>query len=313
MIVFSIKVLFLPVKMLGKPDVIIVSSMPIFPILSGYALKLRLKCKLIFEVRDLWPLTPIHLMGYSKWHPMILMMSWLERLGFRKSDYNVSVLPNSKEYINGISGMEEKFAYIPNGISEELLDKESLPENIESLFPKNKFLIGYTGTINMANALEYFVEAANQLADYPDIHFMIVGDGYAKEELLNSSQANNFTFTPKVKKGQVQSVLKHFDVCFIGRNDTPLFDHGVSSNKYFDYMLAGKPVLVSSNKIKDPVELSGCGLIVSPESAESIKEGVLSLYNMSLKERKSLGEKGKAYVKEYHNYDFLSEKYAALF
>ena len=41
----------------------------------------------------------------------------------------------------------------------------------------------------------------------------------------------------------MQSLLGHFDICFIGRNNSPLFDHGVSSNKYFDYMLASKPVL----------------------------------------------------------------------
>ena len=35
-LVFSLKILFLPIKSLGKPDIIIVSSMPIFPVLTGY-------------------------------------------------------------------------------------------------------------------------------------------------------------------------------------------------------------------------------------------------------------------------------------
>lgn len=313
MIVFAFRTLFLPTKKLGQPDTIVVSSMPIFPILSGYLLKKKFGARLIFEVRDLWPLTPMHLMGLSKWHPMILLMSWLERLGYRKSDFNVSVLPNSASYINSISGNPQKFKYIPNGISEELLEEEPLSKESKALIPSNKFIIGYTGTINMANALGYLVDAANQLGPQEDIHFVIVGDGYAKEDLLEKCQYSNVTFIPKIRKGQVQSILKHFDVCFIGRNNTPLFDHGVSSNKYFDYMLAAKPVLVSSNKIKDPVELSGCGFIVKPESAQAIKEGVLQLYRLSSAERKELGEKGRTYVKEFHNFDYLSKKYAALF
>ena len=314
MIVFSFRCLFLPSNKLGKPDVIIISSMPIFPVLSSYLLKLRYQAKMIFEIRDLWPLTPIHLMGFSKWHPMIMLMSWLERLGYRKADHIVSVLPNSASYIDKISRVPAKFNYIPNGISKDLLGNEDLPEEIKAMIPKDKFIIGYTGTINMANALQYFVEAAIQLKSNPDIHFIIVGAGYSKDQLEEKSrETNNVSFIPKIKKAQIQAMLSHFDVCFIGRNDTPLFNHGVSSNKYFDYMLACKPVLVSSNRIKDPVELSGCGIIVQPESGIAIKEGVLELFQLSPEEREEMARKGLDYVKEYHNFNFLSDKYKVLF
>ena len=314
MIVFSLRCWFLPIHQLGKPDVIVISSMPIFPVLTCYFLKLRYGAKLIFEIRDLWPLTPIHLMGFSKWHPMILLMSWLEKLGYRKADHIVSVLPNSAAYITGISKDASKFNYIPNGISKELLGDESIPQDIVDSLPKEKFIIGYTGTINMANALQYFVEAAILLKDHPDFHFVIVGDGYAKKELQEATKGlNNFSFVPKIRKAQIQDMLSYFDVCFIGRNDTPLFNHGVSSNKYFDYMLACKPVLVSSNRIKDPVELSGCGIIVQPESGEAIKEGVLQLFAISAKERCEMAKRGFEYVQQYHNFNYLSDKYITLF
>ena len=92
-----------------------------------------------------------------------------------------------------------------------------------------------------------------------------------------------------------------------------MFDHGVSSNKYFDYMLAKKVVLVSSNKIKDPVELSGAGLIVKPDSETAIVEGIEALYNMPKNQIIEMGEKGYQYVKQHHNFDFLSDKYSKLF
>lgn len=314
MIIFAIKVFFTPTKKVGKPDVIIVSSMPIFPIFSGWLLKLRYGSKLIFEVRDLWPLTPIHLMGFSKAHPMIWLIGILEKLGYRKSEHIVSLLPNSSDYIDSISKSPEKFNWVPNGISEELLVKESLPAEIQNQIPKNKFIIGYTGTMGMANALEYFVQAAVLLKDHPKIFFILVGDGYLKPDLQEiSKDLSNILFIPKIKKDQVQAMLSTFDVCFIGRAGTPLFDHGVSSNKYFDYMLAQKPVLVSSNKIKDPVELADCGIIVEPDSTEKIKEGILELSNLPKSQLDSFGKKGYDYVKKYHNFDFLSDKYSRLF
>jgi len=311
MIVFAFKILFLPTKKLGKPDKIIVSSMPIFPILTAYFLKKRLKAgTLAFEIRDLWPLTPIELKGISKNHPMILFIGWLEKFGYRRSDVIVSLLPNAYKYINPISKDPEKYKWIPNGIASELMDGKPLPEDLIKQIPKDKFIIGYTGTIGMANALEYIIDAAHELKEHKDIFFILVGDGYLKEELMTMhSDQSNVLFLPRILKEQVQSAIDTFDVCFIGRNNTVLFDYGVSSNKYFDYMLGEKPVLVSSNKIKDPVELSDCGIIVQPESVEAIKEGVLQLYNMDKKQLYSMGKRGKEYVIKNYLYNELAKKY----
>jgi len=315
MLVFALKVYFVPASKAGRPDIIIVSSMPIFSVITGWLLKRRYKAqKFIFEIRDLWPLTPINLMGYSRYHPFIIFMAWLEKVGYRKSDHIVSVLPNSSVYINSISLNSEKFNYIPNGISEVMCGNEILPNDIAVYLPAKKFIIGYAGTLGMANALEYFVEAARILSGNENLHFVLAGDGYLKKELVEkTADLNNITFIPKIKKLYMQSLLGQFDICFIGRTGSPLFDHGVSSNKYFDYMLAGKPVLVSSNQIKDPVEMSGCGITVKPDDARTISDGILKLYSLSKDERLEMGLRGREYVLKYHNFDYLSAQYEKLF
>jgi len=313
MMVFAWKMCFY--KSSDKPDVILVSSMPIFSILSGIWLKKKYKAKrLLFEIRDLWPLTPMYLSGFSKWHPMIVFMKWVEKVGYLKSDAIVSVLPNANKYIDPISKDKTKFNYIPNGIDKSLIKNESLTEKFTTQLPKDKFVIGYAGTMGMANALEYLVEASIQLKENNSIHFVLVGDGYLKSELQEKTKGNkNITFCSKINKNQVQSLLEFFDVCFIGRNNTPLFDFGVSSNKYFDYMLASKPVLESSNMINSPAQLANCGLTVSPENGEAIVEGIIKLYELPGNELKNLGKKGFQYVSKYHNFDYLSSKYENLF
>ncbi|WP_347175230.1 glycosyltransferase family 4 protein [Polaribacter uvawellassae] len=315
MIVFAYRILFLSIKKLGKPEIILVSSMPIFPILSGWYLKKKHKAKqLIFEIRDLWPLTPMYLKGYSKYHPMVLVMAWVEKFGYKKADKIVSLLPNAGSYINKISKDESKLHWIPNGIDETLLVHENLPIEVVNKLPKDKFIIGYTGTMGMANALEYLIEASIFLKNNDDIHFVLVGDGYLKQELQENVKGNkNITFISKINKNQVQQMLSNFDVCFVGRNKTPLFDYGVSSNKFFDYMLAKKPIISSSNKIKDPVELSGCGYVVEPESSNAIVKSIIQLQNMLPKERNDIGIKGYDYVKKFHNFDYLSSLYVKLF
>jgi glycosyltransferase involved in cell wall biosynthesis len=314
MLIFTFKFSFFTEKKIDNPDVIIVSSMPIFTIFPAYFKARKVGAKLIFEIRDLWPETPIHLKNMSKNNPFIVLLKIIERFAYKKSKYIVSLLPNSFHYINKISKKPSKFCYIPNGIDEKLLSYESLPKVIIDKIPKNKFIVGYTGTIGLANAMEHFINAAITMQENKNIHFVLVGDGYKKQEFIQIAKGlNNITFVEKIKKSQVQHILSFFDVCYVGRYASPLYKHGVSYNKYFDYMLAKKTILESSELIKDPVELSGCGIIVKPESAQAIKEGILYLYNLSEEERKEMGQKGYEYVTKFHNFDYLSDKYIKLF
>lgn len=313
--IFTFRLFFFSTSKVQKPSIILVSSMPIFSIVNGIYFKNKLKSKkLIVEIRDLWPLTPIYLKGYSPKHPLVKIVGWFEKLAYRKSDKIVSLLPNAREYIDAISKDESKFIYIPNGVEDGLLKNEKLPKSLKEMIPKNKFIIGYAGTLGLANAMEYFIEASTLMQEYEDVHFVLVGDGYLKDQFLTQViNQRNCTFLPKVKKSQVQNVLKTFDVCYVGRYNSPLYKHGVSYNKYFDYMLANKVILESSELIKDPVELSGCGLIVNSESAEAVKEGILQLKQMSIADRSAMAQKGYNYVKKYHSYQYLANLYLQLF
>lgn len=314
MLVFSIRILFLPVKKIGRPDVVIVSSMPIFPILSAIIMRSKWKFNLIFEIRDIWPLT-LQLLGNKPiWHPAVQFIGWFERIGYKQADAVVSLLPNARKHMESIAKKNLNLHYIPNGIEVNTTIDATLNVELADQIPKNKFIVGYAGTIGLANALEHLIDASRQLVEKSDIYFVIVGDGYLKNELIEKTTGQkNILFLPKIPKNQVQHLLSFFDVCFVGRNDSPLFLHGVSANKYFDYMQAAKPILNSNNLIKDPVELSSCGLIVKPDSAEAICQGIITLYSMTDEERQEMGNAGKVYVNSYHNLQYLANQYITLF
>jgi glycosyltransferase involved in cell wall biosynthesis len=312
--VFAWRVRNLSSSVFGIPDTIIVSSMPIFSIWSGVLLKKIYNSKLLFEIRDIWPLTLQLLGNKSAKHPAVKFIGWFEKMGYRNSDVIVSLLPNAENHFTEVAGKKIKFSYIPNGIDGSQLKNDNISDDLKSKLPKDKFIIGYAGTIGLANALEYLIDAAEIYRNDDRFHFVIVGDGYLKQRLFNKSKNwGNVSFFDKIKKNKVQNLLKYFDVCFVGRNDTPLFKHGVSANKYFDYMFAGKPILDSNNYIKDPVELSGCGIIVKPDSAQAIANGIELFYNMTAENRHKIGQLGQKYVLENHNIEFLANKYSKLF
>jgi glycosyltransferase involved in cell wall biosynthesis len=317
MLVFTFKLLFVDAeKTGGKPDVILVSSMPIFPIWAGRKLKKRFRAKkLVFEVRDFWPLTPILLGGYSAKHPVLKIIGWFEKYGYKNSDSLVSVLPGGDKHFNKFEHRGE-LHHVPNGISLELDKSSNLPVELEDQIPENKFIIGYAGTIGLANAMEYVIDAAVLLKNQPEFHFVLVGDGYKKQELMERcdyEELTNVTFIPKIEKGLVRPMLEKFDVAIISWYKSELYELGVSANKFFDYMLASRPVLVAGELFGNPIKLAECGVITEPESGSAIKNGLLELFAMKDEEREVLGQKGREYVLKHHTYEKLADDYLKVF
>ncbi len=314
-IYFAWRVFRVNAKKIGRPDYIVVSSLPIFPILSGYFLKKKYGAKkLVFEIRDIWPLTMIELNNKWKYNPIILFFSWFENFGYRNSDAIVTLLPYATPHIVTHGGKAEKVVYIPNGLEEEVLQSQPLQEDIASHLPTGKFIVGYTGTHNQANALEYLIGAAIKLKNQSDVYFVLVGDGYMKDDLQKMAQGlTNIAFVNKIPKQQIQPLLQHFDACFVGRPGSTMYDFGVSGNKYFDYMMAQKPIIDSTSATNGLVDLANCGLRVKAGSADAIAGGILALKNMTVAQRAQLGKNGKVYLEQNHSTQLLAEKYMTIF
>lgn len=295
----------------GQPDAVYVSSMPIFSVIPGLRKARHWKVPLLFEIRDVWPLTPIMLGNVSKNNPMIRLIGYLERIAYRKASAVISVLPNTKHHVVQRGGQPDKWFHLPNGVSPDLAEKVvPVPAILKDQIPADRFIVMYTGTIGLANAMEYVVEAAHLLKENSEIQFVFVGDGYKKQELqeLQSEYGiDNITWIPKVAKNQVHDLINQADVCLISWHDKPLYELGVSANKYFDYMLAGKPILSAGNIPGDPVGEANCGVIASAEDPKSIADGILKLFNMKPDERDVLGANGRSYVMKNHTYSHLAK------
>lgn len=316
MLFFALVLLLLPYKkrLIGNPDQIVLSSMSIFPVPVVLLLKKILSIRsFVFEVRDLWPLTPILLKGYSKRNPLIFIISWLERLAYIKSDSIICLFDEAKSYINKISGSPGKFNWIPNGIDRSLLIGVNRADTLsEFRFTERKRIVCYAGTIGFANALDAFFDFISDPA-FDDItneyNFLIVGDGYLKADYERQVRdKDNVIFTGKVPKKEVQSILSQASICFISWHDSELYTYGVSANKYFDYMAASKPIVAAHHGIIDPVVKANCGFVVD-NTKESIAAEFAQILNHSDEELQLLGIRGRQYVEQHHIYDHLSSRF----
>ena len=302
-----------------KPDLVIASSTYPMDIWPAHRIAKLAAAKLVFEVHDLWPLSPIELGGMSRRHPFIMLVQAAEDYAYRHADVVISMLPKVHEYMQSRGMSLHKLHIVPNGIdpAEWLASGPTLQgtaaDILSCLKQQGLSIIGHAGTQGVANALDILLDTA-KLMQGEKAAFVLVGSGTTREALQQRVQAEglkNVWFIDPVKKDQIPALLQWFDVAYIGVRRTPLYRFGIAPNKLMDYMMAGRPVLMGIEAGNDPVAEAGCGLTVKPEDPDAAAQGIRTLLALSEDERKAMAQRGKAFMLKNHTYSVLGKKFIA--
>ncbi|MGE8498727.1 MAG: glycosyltransferase family 4 protein [Pseudomonas sp.] len=312
---FEWNLFWLDKSKLERPDVVIVSSLSLLTILNGLLLRWKYKCRLVFEVRDIWPLTIIEEGGFSNSNPFVKGLSWLERLAYKKSDAIVGTMPNLAAHVKAELGHERPVYCIPMGVSQEHLSDvvEAPAEYAERYLSNNKFKVVHAGTIGITNALDVFFAAAEAMREYSDVEFIIVGDGALKQGYEKQyGDLPNLVFAPKVPRNMVQAVLSKGDLLYFSVHDSKVWDYGQSLNKVVDYMLAAKPVVASYNGYPSMIDESGCGLFVPANDIDAVVAAVLDIKSRCEEERSLMGARGREWLLQNRSYSKLASDYLSI-
>lgn len=294
------------------PDVVIVSSLSLLTIFNGLLLRRRYRCKLVFEIRDIWPLTLIEVAGVSARHPLVVFLGWIERLGYRRADLIVGTVPNLREHVAEVSQSRKPVVCVPQGIDPGLLQApEPLDEDyVRTSIPEGKFIVCYAGTIGAANALETLISCATEMANRPDIHFLIVGDGEFKKRFQTQvAGLGNVTIAESVSRSAVQSVLARADILYFAFHKAGRLRFGQSLNKMIDYMLSGKPIIASYTGFPSMINEADCGSFVPAEDVGALRNEIERYAVMSQDDRDAMGERGRAWVLANRGFDTLAMDY----
>lgn len=299
-----------------QPDVVIASSTYPLDNIPAKKIAKRTKAKLIYEIHDLWPLSPKELGGYSKYHPFIMIMQYAENFAYKNCDFVVSMLPKTFEHTVNHGLNPEKWHYVPNGIFlSEWENHRKISSEIENFIKEKKqnaeLNIAYVGTIGIANALDFYIDAAKIMHD-KKINFFIVGKGLEKERLIKRKDIENIDnlhFIDSVEKKTIPDLLNYFDILYIGWKKSPLYRFGISPNKIFDYMMSEKPIIHSVEAGNDLVAEAECGISVKPESPSEIVAAINFLKSKTSSELIDMGKRGKEFVLKNHEYSVLADNF----
>lgn len=303
-----------------EPDVVICSSTYPLDTFVGQRIKKksRKKVKLIHEVHDMWPVSPIEIGGMSPHHPFIMAMQMAENSFCRNSDKVVSLLPAAKDYLVEHGMCEDKFVHIANGVVlEDWIKYESLPDEISEHLKRNKekgkFNLCFFGSIHKTYNLEILIKTVISM-NRDDLFVTFVGSGLDKDELKNITACHDdkFKFFNAISKKAIPDLFNYIDATFIGIKESQIARFGICMNKLFDSMMGGKPILYMVDAPSNYIKEYNCGISVDGQETEDLQHGIEKLISLSEEQREELGKNGHNAAVKVFNYSSLARQFGSI-
>lgn len=293
-----------------KVDLCWGTSPPLLQVGTTWLVARLKRAAFVFEVRDLWPAFAVQ-MGVLK-NPLLIRLSLaLESFLYRHADRLIVNSPGFIHHLQTHGADEDRITLVQNGVDPGMFD----PDSDGADFRKNnglegKFVALYAGAHGISNNLDVVLTAAERLRDDPRIVFVLVGDGKEKPALaLQASEMKlpNVVFLPPVAKNGMGSVLAGCDCGMAILKAIPLYDT-TFPNKVFDYMAAGRPVVLAiDGVIRKVVEGAEAGVAVPPGDAQALAEAVRGLCDNPSRARE-MGRRGRlCVVRNFNREEFSRE------
>ena len=269
-----------------KTDLIIATSPQFFTAISGSMLSVFKRIPWVMEVRDLWPDSIVVVGHMSKKSIAFKILKKIEHHLYLSASKIIVVTDSFKRYLIEKHFIpSEKIGVFKNGVlvnKFKKIDSEKLSKLKESLGLKNKIIISYIGTHGLAHGLKFILESISKISN-PDLHFLFIGDGAEKENLIKYSKTlhlKNFTFLESVTKSEIPLYIEISDYSLVNLKKSDEFKNVIPS-KIFENIAMYKPILLGvegeSKKLIDDYEVGVC---FEPENIESFLNALCDIQKL---------------------------------
>ncbi len=291
-----------------KVDLVWGTSPPILQGLTAWSLARIKNIPFLFEVRDLWPAFAVAV-GVLK-NPLLIKLSeWLERFLYRRAN---QVIVNSPGFISHVTDRgAARVNLVPNGTDTVMfnpgVDGTAFRHSLDL---NTKFVVLYAGAHGLSNDLGTVLRAAKMLLFRKEIIFVMLGDGKDKAALQAQATREgleNILFLPPIPKVDMPAAVAAADACIAILKPIEMYTT-TYPNKVFDYMAAGKPVVLAiDGVIRQVIENARGGIPVQPGDAEALSQAILLLADdPQLAHR--LGMQARNYVQSHFDRVILASR-----
>jgi glycosyltransferase involved in cell wall biosynthesis len=307
MLAYSLRTLLPSItRTLPRPHAVIGSSVHPFAAWAGLLLADRHQVPFLFEVRDLWPQTLIDMGRLREGSLLTRQLQTMEKWLYSRAAAVIALLPRAVDYLVPLGVPAHKIVWIPNGVDLNAFPAPPPPTD------RNDFTLMYFGAHGQANGLEILLQAMQAVAKAESIRpirLRMVGDGPLKSTLIRKARElclTNVSFEAPVPKREIPDLAAQADAFVFNLIDAPVFKYGISSNKLFDFMAGGRPIVFCSNSANNPVAEAGAGITVKPGDVQALANALIDMASLSLSRRIRMGQAARHYVEQNHNLDRLT-------
>lgn len=306
-------------KKTGVPDIIIASSPHPFTMLTGLKLAKKYNIPCICEVRDFWPevffyggrLKESSIIGKSLLRVERYIYEKANGITFLKEGDYTYILEKGWDIDGGGKVDIGKCSYINNGVDIKLYDKRIKENNYDDEdFNSGKFIVTYCGTIRPVNNIDLILDTAKIIGD--DYMFVVFGTGNCVEALqqrIDEEHIGNVKLKGYVNNQYIPSILQHSSLNLLNYSGVSYnWSRGNSSNKLFEYLASGKPVLSTVKMGYDIIEKYGCGASVQKTEPEEIAKEIRKIRLLPPDEYRRLCHNAR-YAAEQFDIPVLAQKY----
>lgn len=288
----------LGVAKIGRPDVIIVESPPLFDAFAGRAIAFIKRSPYIFTVADIWPESAVQL-GALRNKALIWLAERLEWSTYKRAAAVWAVTEGIRATLVARGLSTSRVFRLTNGVDTTVFQPRDRDQARAELGWDDRFTVLYAGTIGLAQGLEIALEAAERLRDDPTVRFVLAGEGAAKDELkagVARRGLTNVAFLDAFPHARMPQVLAAADALLVSLKDIPLF-HGAIPSKLYEAMACARPILLAlEGEARELVEReAGAAVYVRPEDGASLADGVAWLRAHPVQARE-LGAHGREFV-----------------
>jgi len=276
---FVVSAIITGISLKNSFDVILVSSPPLFVGVAGNFLSKVFKIPFVLDLRDLWPEVAIEAGAFTEKNLLIKWSRLLADFIYRRAAHLTPVTESKRERLISRNVEKERMTVITNGVDFDRLDKSWKYDWRVELGNTGKFVVTYTGLIGIAQGIGVAVEAAELVKDNPNIHFLIVGEGVERDDLIDrvqQLQLTNITFVPLQPRAAIPSLIAASDVALVPLVSRELQD-AVPSKLLEAWACQKAVILAAEGEAAELVRTSRGGIVISPNNPHELAEAVNSL------------------------------------
>ncbi len=308
----------------GKPDVIVASSVHPLTMVAGIQIAKKMKIPCICEIRDLWP-EAIFQFGKAKEKSLLgRILIAGEHWIYKRADALIFTKEGDTDYLKerrwtvaqGGDIDLEKCHYINNGVDIAACEERSRTMQLDDsdLNDETKFNVTYVGSIRPVNHVGNLLDTAKILktkGNYDDVQFLIYGDGVelpGLQERAKSERIDNVKLKGFVNRQYVPYILSKSSINMLNYAQNQYnWTRGNSSNKLFEYMASGKPIISTVHMGYSIIKRYNCGVELDADTPEALAKEIMRIHDMEAKERDDIGKNASIGAKDF-DFSVLTEK-----